>query len=132
MTVSGGAPASDCAFAIGSQIPRIFGFTASTRFASSIACAVWPVWMSSCTYVDEMDMLFGNFARPRASVSAAFLNWLSAAYACRLAHEERRVGRRGVSFTISSPITSRALARPWRRSARATAASRATHRRDCS
>ena len=29
--------------AIGSQIPFIFGFTASTRFASSIACAVCPV-----------------------------------------------------------------------------------------
>src|SRR5215203_4522367 len=108
-TVSGSAPASACDFAIGSQMFLIFGLTLRIFFASSTACAVCPDWIRSCTCVVESSMLFGNFARPRASVSAAFWNWLSDAYAADWRTKNEESAAAVSSFTISSPMTSAPL-----------------------
>ena len=53
-----------------------------------------------------MPMLFGNFARPLASVSAAFWNWLSAAYPAAWRMKNAVSADAVSSFTISSPMPS--------------------------
>ena len=99
ITVSGGAPASDCAFAIGSQIPlhlRVHREHALRLFDR--LCGLPGLNEQLHVRRRRWTCCSGTSARPRASVSAAFLNWLSAAYAGSFAHEERRVGRRGIEL----------------------------------